>query len=204
MSENIFLQEMPATVAYFEVREFSNIVSSHGPMDLGVSLGRYYRHLEEGVLGSKGRVVKFVSGAVLVLFPSVSDADHAGRALTMVRGLLAEAPGWCKENQSHGLPAMEYTMGLATGSVLYGELGTDNLRAFDALGAPVTLATQLARLAGARGTSHLMAASTREATEQEITCIEVEGVDFAGSPVRLFRVLAQDELDPLGEHAGKD
>jgi len=194
MSENIFLQEMSASVAFFDVRRFSELAASLSPTDLAVVLGSFYRHVEQGVLESGGRVVKFISDAALTLFPSVGGADHAGNALRLVRVMAERAPAWLEEHRRVGLPEMVYSIGVASGPVLHGSLGTDRLRAFDALGRPVTLAIRLARLATVRGVPNLVAQGTLEAVSGEASpCIEVEGVEFAGEPLRLHRVLAPAE-----------
>lgn len=205
MSENIFLKEMPATAAFVDVRRFSELASSLSPTELAVALGSFYRHFERAVLDHDGRVVKFISDAALALFPSVGGADHASNALRTALTLVDGAADWSRDNQAHGLPAMTYSIGVASGVVLHGELGTDRLRAFDALGRPVTLATWLARLATARGVANLVAGSTLEAVSGEATpCIEVEGAEFAGAPVRLYRVLAGDEVERVGKAPGKE
>ena len=196
MSENIFLQEMQATVVFFDVRRFSRLTASLGPTDLAVALGVFYRHVEEHVLGQGGRVVKFISDAVLALFPSVGGADHAGQALSMLGTLGERAGDWHAGNRERGLPELVYSVGAATGAVLHGELGTDRLRAFDALGRPVTLAVKLAQLATVRDVPHLVTGGTVEAASADVPCIEVEGFEFADEPVRLYRELGSREGAP--------
>jgi adenylate cyclase len=194
MSENIFLQEMPATVAFFDVRRFSRLAATLAPMDLAVALGRFYRHVEQSVREHGGRMVKFISDAALTLFPSVGGADHAGQALRLVRACAEGIASWSEENTRQGLPPLVYSVGVATGPVLFGSLGTDQLRAFDALGRPVTLAVKLAHLATVRDVPHLVTAATREAAQESVPCIEMEGAEFGGEAVRLYRVLTGAEL----------
>lgn len=194
MSQNIFLQEMKATVAFFDMREFSNMCSRMGPLDLGVALGRYYQHVEDQIREHQGRLIKFISDAVLVFFPSAGDADHAGNALTMVQTLLERAPLWSAESVREGLPPMTYSIGLATGTVLHGDVGTNRQRVFDVLGQPVTLAKRLARLATVRGTPHLVTASCVWASGTAIPTIEVEGAEFGKEPIRLYRALTTQEI----------
>jgi adenylate cyclase len=196
MSENIFLQEMHATVVFFDVRRFSQLAASLSPTDLAVALGAFYRHVEDHVQKEGGRVVKFISDAVLTLFPSVGGVDHAGKALSMLRTLTEQADAWHARNRELGLPELVYSAGAAMGPVLHGELGTDRLRAFDALGRPVTLAVKLAQLSTMRGVPHLVTGATIKAATADVPCIEVEGFEFADRPVRLYRVLGPQEATP--------
>lgn len=195
MSDKIFLQEMTASVAFFDVRRFSVMSAQLGPVDVGIALRRYYEHVEAGITARDGRIVKFMSDGVLALFPSVGDKDHAGNALAALRDLGASVAEWLAENERMGLPALEYSAGVSSGGVLYGELGTARLRAFDVLGLPVIQAIRLARLATVRSSPHLAAAATIAAARLAVPSIEVEGVEIGKERVRLYRLLAAHELD---------
>jgi class 3 adenylate cyclase len=201
MSDKIFLQEITATVAYVDIRRFSPMVAQLSPMDLGIALGRYYEHVEDAVVDHDGRIVKFMYDHVLALFPSISGKDHAGNGMAALQHLRETADAWLAENEKMGLPVMEYSSGLASGSVLFGELGTDRQRAHDALGQPVMLAIRLARLASERDTPHLISASTVQIARQSLASIEVDGAEISGLKLRIFRLLAKDETKarPGGE-----
>ncbi len=92
-----------------------------------------------------------------------------------------------------GLPPLDYAAGAASGEVLAGELGTDRIRFWDVLGAPVNLAFRLCALAADRGVPQLVHASTVEGarTDGAPAVVEVEAAEIAGRRQRLFR-LAQD------------
>jgi adenylate cyclase len=172
-------------------------------MDLGIALGRFYKHVEEHVRAHAGRVVKFVSDSALAVFPSIGGVDHAGRALGMVQMLGEEAPRWWEENMQQGQPTMEYSLGLASGNVLHGEIGTEHQRSFDVLGRPVALAVKLARLATVRGTPHLVGEPCVDSAKESPPTIELEGAEFGGEQVRLFRVLTGEEARKLEDKQGK-
>jgi adenylate cyclase len=193
MSDKVFLQEMEATVAFFDIRQFSLISSQLGPVDIAVALRRYYEHVEEGVLANEGRIVKFMSDGVLSLFMAIARRDHAADALKMVRGRESVQQGWLEENARLGLPVMQYSVGIASGGVLYGELGTARQRAYDVLGNPVTLAIKLARMATIRGTPHLISSTTVQAQREAVAAIEVEGAELGTRKVRLYRLLSDRE-----------
>ena len=195
MSDKIFLQEISASVAYFDVRGFTSMVAQLSPVDLAVALGRYYEHVEKSVIDNDGRVVKLMYDHVLALFPSVSSKDHAGNGLAALKQLRDRNSAWLADNEKMGLPIMEFSGGLASGTLLFGELGTPRQRAHDLLGQPVALAIRLARLATERGTPHLISASTIAAARQPHSAIEVDGAELGGQRLRIYRLLTQDEID---------
>ncbi|MCC6750789.1 MAG: adenylate/guanylate cyclase domain-containing protein [Deltaproteobacteria bacterium] len=193
MVDKVYLQEMEATVVFFDVRGFSTLSAQLGPMDVGVMLSRYYQQVEEAVLSGKGRMVKFFSDAAMACFPGTAGVDHAGAALEVVRRLQQGLPAWLDENARAGWPLMEYAAGVATGTVLAGELGTARLRSYDVIGAAPALAAYLSRLANRRKVAGLVAAETVSAAKRKPPCIEVEGAEVGGRKVRIYRLLSPEE-----------
>lgn len=192
MSHDVFLQEMPASVAFVDLRGFSQVSQRLGPVEVGVLLTRYYNHVEEAVVAHGGRVVKFFADTVLALFPSAGGKDHAGDVLRMVAALDQSYAAWAKENARMKLPELAYAVGVSTGDVLHGDIGTDRQRAFDVLGASVTLAAKLVRLAKTRDVRHLIAAETINTAREKPACIETEGAEIGGNAERVYR-LQEDE-----------
>jgi len=196
MSDNVFLQEMTASVAFVDLRGFSAISALLSPMDVGVVLSRYYRHVEPAVMENEGRVVKLFADNVLALFPSDGGKDHAKNALAMVRSLAETFGGWASFNQQMELPELSYAVGIASGQVLHGDIGTERMRGYDVLGATVTRASKLVRLAKLRNVSHLIDATTATGCRDGASCIETEGAEIAGQTIRIYRLA--DEQSKAG------
>lgn len=73
--------------------------------------------------------------------------------------------------------------------MLVGELGTDRLRFWDVLGAPVNIAFRLCALATDRRVANLVDAGTIEqAVAQPEAFVEVEAAELCGRRHRLFRI----------------
>jgi adenylate cyclase len=97
-------------------------------------------HKHEGVLD------KYMGDALMAFWgATVAQPDHAQRALNAGIGMLGAIS---KINQSlptrfAGLPQIEIRIGIASGEVLVGELGTPQRRTFTAIGEAVNLASRL-------------------------------------------------------------
>src|SRR5262249_31737774 len=127
----LFLQEIQASVVVHDLRGFSALTVQLGPVELGLVLSRYYEHVAAAIEPQGGRIVKFVGDAVISVFGGARDLDHRGAALESVRATLKLREGWLAENASRKLPLLDYSIAVASGDVLAGDVGTSKLRFYD-------------------------------------------------------------------------
>ncbi|MBI5478446.1 MAG: adenylate/guanylate cyclase domain-containing protein [Deltaproteobacteria bacterium] len=184
--DTMFLQEIEATVVTHDVKGFGVLAAQLGPVEMGAELGRFYEHVADHVTAEGGRVVKFVGDAVLSVF--LGKKDHRTAALRAVLRSLQSRDSWLTESADAGRPLLDYTVGASAGPVLAGDVGIPKLRSYDVLGRPVNFAFRLCTLAVSRGTTHLVTAGVYEGAHDPPPGIEVEGVEFAGKALRLFRL----------------
>jgi adenylate cyclase len=184
--DTMFLQEIEATVVTADVKGFGVLAAQLGPVEMGVELGRFYEHVAEHVTAEGGRVVKFVGDAVLSVF--IGTKDHRVAALRAVLRALKARDAWLQESADAGRPLLDYTIGVACGPVLAGDVGIPKLRSYDVLGRPVNFAFRLCTLAVSRSVTHLVTANVFEGAKLPPAGIEVEGVEFGGKALRLFRL----------------
>jgi adenylate cyclase len=184
----LFLQEIEATVVVHDLRSFSTLAVQLGPVDLGMALSRYYEHVAHAVEQHGGRLVKFVGDAVMSVFIGTSEIDHRGNALEAVRTTLLSRESWLAENTARNMPVLDYSIGVASGEVLSGDVGTAKLRFYDVLGEPVNVAFRLVGVATDRHVSHLITAECYEHAKTRPPGIEVEAVELGGRRIRLYRL----------------
>jgi adenylate cyclase len=187
-SGSMFLQETEATVLMFDLQGFSALAAQLGPVDLGAALSRFYDHVESCVVPHDGRVVKFLGDAVLTVWLSSEVEDHRRKAVAALWQAVKKRAEWVKEGVERGVPILDYNVGVATGPVLAGHLGTQSLKFFDILGEVVVVAGKLTHIAAARSSDHLLTGETLESPAGRLTAVEVEGVELSGKRYRLFRL----------------
>ena len=185
----MFLQEIEATVMLTDVRDFSPLAAQLGPVELGLALQRFYEHVGAAIEANHGRIVKFIGDGVLGAF--IGASAHRERALACVSQLIREREAFLAENTKMKLPLLDYSMGVASGSVLAGELGTAKLRFYDVLGQPVNQAFRLTGLATRRGVTNLVSAETYEGIADKTkrpAAVETDMVEIGTDKLRLFKL----------------
>jgi len=132
------------TALFADLRGFTTFSEAVPPAEIVRMLNRYHGVAVPCVLDNGGTIVQFVGDALLALFNAPArQPDHADRAvraaLAMQRAVAAVAagePGWPR-----------FRIGANTGPALVGNIGSETLRGFNAMGDAVNVASRLQGLA---------------------------------------------------------
>jgi class 3 adenylate cyclase len=181
------------TVAFVDVGGFTSLSERLGAEAVVARLNEYFDAVCRAVLARDGTVNEFVGDGVVVYWGApIPQKDHAARACLAVlacRDALAElGASW----RAAGLPETRFRIGLHTGELVVGEIGSEERRAYRAVGDAMNLA---ARLEGANkfyGTRILISETTRLQAGDAILAREIDCVRVVGraQPVRIFEPLA--------------
>jgi class 3 adenylate cyclase len=181
LKDAVFLHEVEAAVAIFDLRGFTQLAAALAPLDLGLALARFYAHAEACIESHGGRLVKLAGDAVIAAWlANEAPRPRAQAVAAIAEALRARAP-FLARCRADGIPELDYVVAAAAGPVLAGQIGTERHKSYDVLGEPVNTAFKLAALAQGRGADHLLAVALPE-------LVEVEGVELGGKRLRLFRL----------------
>ena len=163
-------------------------------------LNHYLTMASQPIVESNGVIDKYIGDAVMALWgpPFTSEADHAvaacETALATFERLVefrAELPGLMGLRK--GAPHIDIRIGIATGELVAGNIGSDVSKSYTAIGDTVNLA---ARLEGANkqyGTRVLVSGGTQLMLGDAFETREVDRLQVVGKsePVRVFEVLSR-------------
>jgi class 3 adenylate cyclase len=132
------------TALFADLRGFTTFSEAVEPAEIVTMLNRYHGAAVPCILDNGGTIVQFVGDALLALFNAPArQADHAvlavRAALAMqdaVGEIAAERPDWPR-----------FRIGANTGPALVGNIGSEALRGFNAMGDAVNVAARLQGLA---------------------------------------------------------
>jgi adenylate cyclase len=179
----VVLHETEAAVVLFDVVGFSQLAADLAPLEIGLALSRFYALAEQCILGSGGRLVKFVGDAVLGAWVAKETPWPNSQAVSAIVAAEKERPAFRERCVREGIGELAYTATVTFGPVLAGQIGTERHKAWDILGDPVNLAFKLTSVAQARGLGHLIAAPV-----PDFPLVEVEGIEIGKKMIRLFRL----------------
>lgn len=156
-------EEREVTVLFTDIRSFTALSEARSPTDLLDLLNAYFTELSTTVERHGGIVDKYIGDAVMAVFGAPVDCgNHALRAAECARALRAAVRSFNDRCEKAGLPRLETGMGLATGRVVAGVMGSQSRHNYTFIGDTVNLAARLQEETKALGVDCVVAASTAE------------------------------------------
>lgn len=194
--------EVEVTVLFADLEAFTSLSEGMPPHDLVRILNEYFTPVTRIILEHQGTLDKYIGDAVMALWGApVPFPDHALRACEAALCMQASMGPVQQEWQSRGLPPLKARLGLHSGPVIAGNIGSLELFNYTAIGDTVNLASRLEGANKIYGTSILLSESTyRQVAEvlllRELDLIQVKG---RGQPVTIYELLGQRQGTGLPE-----
>ena len=190
------------TVLFSDIRGFSAFSETMRPEELASFLNEYLTPMTELVLESGGTLDKYIGDAVMALWAAPVDVpDHAARAcevaLRMQERLVALNQQW----KPQGKPAIAIGIGLNTGTMAVGNMGTAQRFDYTVLGDQVNLGARLEALTKEYGVAILAGEGTMRAAGdgyvfREIDMVRVKGRAGAAPVYELVGRAGKVTTDP--------
>ncbi len=169
------------TVLFSDIRGFSAFAEAMGPEQLARFLGEYLTPMTDLVLASGGTLDKYIGDAVMAIWAAPVDLpDHAERAcevaLRMQEELAKLNPRW----QAEGKPPISIGIGINTGAMAVGNMGSAARFDYTVLGDQVNLASRLEALTKDYGVAILVGEATAQAARGKFVFREIDLVRVKG------------------------
>lgn len=188
-------QEKMITALFTDIKSFSTLSEKVTPEHLVHILNKYLTKMSDLVLEQKGTIDKYIGDAIVAFFGAPIDLpDHASRAcLAAVRMKQAEKLLNEEMLANNETPSPIYTrIGVNTGPMVVGNMGTENKMNYTIMGNDVNLAARLEGVNKSYGTWILVSESTWNATNGMFLGRKLDRVRVVGinTPVQLYNILA--------------
>jgi adenylate cyclase len=136
------------TVMFADVCAFTPLSAKLPPEDLTALLNDLFLILTDLIWKTEGTVDKFIGDSVMAFWNAPSDQhDHAARALQTARDMMRFLEiGNARWQKKYGVK-IELAIGIATGDVVVGNLGTERRLVYTVIGETVNIAARLESLA---------------------------------------------------------
>lgn len=168
------------TVLFCDLKGFTTLAERMEPTQVQVLLNTVFSRLTQVIRRHGGTVDKYMGDCVMAFWGApVESADHARRAVDAARDMLADIRILNAEHARQGLPAIGAGIGISTGLMCVGDMGSDLRRSYTVVGDAVNLGARLESLSRLYGEDVVASNATRAACPhlvwQELDRVHVKG-----------------------------
>ena len=179
------------TVLFSDVRDFTAISEGLPPRQLARLMNEYLTAMTEVIHGQRGTIDKYIGDAIMAFWGApVANAQHAKDAVLAALGMQCRIARLNEEWSARGWPRFEIGIGINTGSMSVGDMGSRFRKAYTVLGDAVNLASRLEGLTKVYSVPILIGEDARLAVPDMI-CREIDRVRVKGrnAPIAIYEPL---------------
>jgi len=175
------------TVSFADLVGFTGLSERLTPLLMVTLLNRHFGLQALAVQEHNGVVDKFVGDSVMAFWgpPFVKPEEHAVLACRAAQAQLAALEALRRElpdltGLRRDLPAIDLCIGICTGEVVVGNIGSDNTRSYTVIGDTANLAARLERANRVYGTQILVGETTAQAIGSQFEMREIDTISAKG------------------------
>ena len=183
--------EVEATIMFTDLKDFTNMSETLPPAEVARILTAYFNETTRAILEQNGTIIKYIGDAVLAVWGApMPEPRHAERAVRAAWGMIQAG-----QKEIAGL-SLQTRIGINTGKVLAGNLGSDFRFNYDAIGDTTNTASRLESLNKYFATDLLVSETTRKQLSGHFRTRNLGRFLMGGKtqPVSVHEVLGVDPL----------
>jgi len=179
------------TVLFSDVRGFTTLSESLSPGDLSLLMNEYLTAMTQIIHENRGTIDKYMGDAVMAFWGApIHDEDHARHALQTGIAMLERLNNIQADFKARGWPEIKIGVGLNSGMMSVGDMGSTFRRAYTVLGDAVNLGSRLEGLTKNYGVEIIVGEATKKLIDdysyRELDLVRVKGKE---EPVAIFEPL---------------
>ena len=192
------------TVLFCDMRGFTQLSETMEPTQLQALLNTVFSRLTTVIRNHRGTIDKYMGDCVMAFWGApVHTPNHATLAVQAAQGMVAAIEQVNREHARQGLPAIGVGIGINTGAMCVGDMGSALRRSYTVVGDAVNLGARLEGLSRLYGSDIIVSETTQAQTTefhwQELDRVRVKG---KASAVTIYTPLdTHDDATPTPEQA---
>lgn len=188
-------QSRELTVLFADIRGFTTISEELTPQELCELLNKFFTPMTKVIHDCRGTIDKYMGDCIMSFWGSpVPDDKHADQAIRSALSMLEKLEQLQPEFQARGWPAIKIGIGLNTGMMNVGNMGSEYRMVYTIVGDAVNLGARLEGLTKQYGVSLIVSEFTKAAAPhyvfRQLDQVKVKGKEQA---VTIYEVLGAAE-----------
>jgi len=181
------------SIVFCDIRDFTAFSATRTPQEVVGRLNRFFGRMTAAIRGQGGTINKFLGDGFLAVFGApVPYSDHARRAVEAALHIERELAALNHELTALGEPPMEIGIGIDSGEVIAGNVGSADRLEYTVIGDPVNRSSRIEQLNKSLATRILISGRTYgeagASAGRALAPVAVKGID---RPLQLYTLGAK-------------
>jgi adenylate cyclase len=189
------------TVLFSDLRGFTSLSETLEPEQLVQILNTYLTRMSDVVFKHQGTIDKYMGDAIMAFWGAPRpQPDHARRACLVAIEMVRELEQLNAEFAAEGIPKLMMGIGLNTGQMAVGNMGSQRRFDYTIMGDAVNLGSRLEGLNKEYGTSIILSEATLQQAGPDVRArfLDLVAVKGKKEPTAVYELLATDGLATNG------
>jgi len=170
------------TVLFSDIVGFTSISESLQPKELSQFINDYLTAMSLVIRNNRGTLDKYIGDAIMAFWGApVADPEHARQGVVAAMAMQAELDKLRAQMLARGWPDIRIGVGVNTGNMRVGDMGSKLRKAYTVMGDAVNLGSRLEGLTRVYGVGIIVGPGTRQAVKdvvfRELDRVKVKGKD---------------------------
>ncbi|MGB5540759.1 MAG: adenylate/guanylate cyclase domain-containing protein [Gammaproteobacteria bacterium] len=179
------------TVLFCDIRSFTTISEALAADELKKLLNYFFTPMTRIIFEKRGTIDKYVGDMIMAFWGApVQDPAHGQHAVEAALAMLEQLDGMQDELRERGWPAVNIGIGINTGMMNVGDMGSEYRRAYTVIGDAVNLGSRLEGLSKYYGVRLIVSETTAEKLDGIVLrCLDRVKVKGKNEPVTIYEAV---------------
>jgi adenylate cyclase len=190
------------SVLFADIRSFTSLSEGMAPKELAHLMNDYFGAMTDVIRAQRGTLDKYIGDAIMAFWGApVADAEHARHAVLTALAMQQAVAALAEPFRARGWPPVHIGIGINSGTMTVGDMGSPVRKAYTVMGDAVNLASRLEGITKEYGVGIVVGEATRQALPdmafRELDRVRVKGKD---EPVTIYEPLGSAAAISPAEH----
>ena len=184
-------QAREVTILFADLRDFTPWVAATSPREVVRDLNAYFTEMDRAIREHRGLVLQFIGDEIEAAFGApIPDASHAEQAVRAALDMRRRLAAWNAARERTGKFPLRHGIGIHTGQVLAGNIGSPERLSYALVGDPVNVASRIQNLNKEFGSDILVSGATRRLLDGEFDLLPLPAAHIKGKidEVEVYRL----------------
>jgi len=187
-------EERRLTVFFSDIRGFTTISEGLTPQALVKLINDYLTPMTDIILKSGGTVDKYMGDAIMAFWGApIWQEDHAARAARTALEMMVKLREMQADWEKKGIPKLDIGIGLSTGPLTVGNMGSHMRFDYTVMGDSVNLGSRLEGLNKEYGTHIIVPKFTYEEINSQFVLRQLDNIRVKGKkqPIKIYELMGE-------------